>query len=267
MFKSFSELNPTTMVLVYELDCIINIKKIFPLIRVNPKTGPIISVSYDGVSRGIKKKDFRNSITLYINFNKKVISVKISKNKIHLCGITSFEGANELIEIIINLLEDILNNVNRIKQQHKINFVKTAYLYNTDDFIKCFRNEYTEKDFLKFLYWLYNLDDIIIGELKVLNLKEAMINYNYDLGFSINRWELFSLFSDLEYMGFYCNYNNSINYSVIIIYKDNDNNFHTIIVYKSGLVTQSGKKIEQIERLYNIFMDIIFKNKSKICAD
>lgn len=265
MFKDFDEFKPTTMVLVYELNCEINIKKLFPLINYNMKNGPIVSVSFDGISRGIKKKDFRNSITLYITQNfDKTLSVKISKNKLHICGITSFQRAHETVEYIISILRDIIKNVNELKKIPKIKFIKESYLDNKNDFVKKYRHEYNNIDYLNFLYWIYEVENIINGELTITNLKEAMINYNYDIGFPINRWNLFLLFNDKKDEGFYTYYNNSINYSVIIVYKDDNNNFHTIIVYKSGLVTQSGKKINEIKALYNKFMNIIYNNKDKI---
>ncbi len=265
MFKDFESFTPTTMVLVYEFDCEINIKKLFPLIKYDMKNGPIVSVSFDGISRGIKKKDFRNSITLYINQSiDKTVSVKISKNKIHICGITNFESAYIIVAYIIDVISKIIREVDEIKKIPKIKFIKDAYLNDKYDFVKSYRNEYNNVNYLNFLYWLYNLEDIVVGNLKIISLKEAMINYNYDIGFPVDRWNLFLLFNDKKHEGFYTYYNNSINYSVIIIYKDQFSNFHTIIVYKSGLVTQSGKKISEIKNLYNKFMSIVYENKNKI---
>lgn len=118
------------------------------------------------------------------------------------------------------------------------------------------------------LNWLMTLDEIIQRPLEVDMVKKAMVNYNYDLGFNVDRWELCTRING--YRGFTAQYENTTDHSVTIhlpydipdhlvdvISKKNKSTKHTFLVYKSGLVTQSGPCEELCREAYNYFNDII----------
>lgn len=104
---------------------------------------------------------------------------------------------------------------------------------------------------------------IITLPLKALDIRKVMVNFNYDLGFSINRWELSKNIS--QFPGFISRYDNTTDHSVTIqlpyeltdemkkTRKSKKKPYHTFIVYKSGLVTQSGPNEELIEGAYIYF--------------
>ena len=95
-----------------------------------------------------------------------------------------------------------------------------------------------------------------------------MVNYNYDLGFDIDRWKLYSHINGLN--GFSARYENTTDHCVTIqlpyeipdhlldvIVKKNKTQKHSFLVYKSGLVTQSGPCEELSREAYNLFNSTI----------
>lgn len=111
--------------------------------------------------------------------------------------------------------------------------------------------------------------------LSLVSIHKVMINYNYDLGFKVNRWLLSNYIKQVD-PGFQSDYDNTVHYSVIIklpidnkksIFKSKKRPYHTFIVYKSGLVTQSGPDEILMEIAYNRFMNAISNIKDMISLD
>jgi hypothetical protein len=85
---------------------------------------------------------------------------------------------------------------------------------------------------------------------KIMKINEVMVNYNYNLGFKVDRDKLNLLMSGRD--GFYSHYDNALVNCVTIQLpyqqeldykakkKKKDIPHHTFLVYKSGAVTQSG---------------------------
>lgn len=217
MYKPFSELSVTTMVCVAILNGVVkDNKKLFESLPC--PNDDILSVKYRDDIKGYprtSKKSFRNSVTVELRTTTKNVNVKVSKDKVHICGVKSVSMAEEATGII-------LRYINKIK-------------------------------------------DIADYPLSISSIHKVMINYNYDLGFRVNRWLLSNYIKEVD-PGFHCDYDNTVHYSVIIklpitdkksVFKSKKRPYHTFIVYKSGLVTQSGPDEGLMEVAYNRFMDTI----------
>ena len=119
--------------------------------------------------------------------------------------------------------------------------------------------------------------EMIHEPLKVGGLNIAMINYSYSLGMNVDRWALATLINGQE--GFSARYNNTTDHHVTITLPYEKNIKETIVrkhlacisfmVYKSGIVTQSGPSPEIMEPVYYKFMKIIegIRDKIKIKDD
>lgn len=130
-------LKVTTMTLIFQLDCKIDLNKIFFLIPITKipyelvskarirykiphydKAGSILSMRYRGMTRGILRstsgKHFKNSITLDLSLKDKNVNIKLcnsktrqSGSKMQMCGAKSLEqgmeGANEVLKKISHI--------------------------------------------------------------------------------------------------------------------------------------------------------------------
>lgn len=132
-------------------------------------------------------------------------------------------------------------------------------------------------DYCLELDWILGLTIVTTRPLAIQQVHKAMVNYNYDLGFSVRRSELVRQINGLN--GFYARYHNSIEHNVTIelpyevpeqhraMRKKNKNPCHIFLVYMSGLVTQSGPGEELMCEAYyrfnatiNSIRDLIFKD-------
>ena len=108
--------------------------------------------------------------------------------------------------------------------------------------------------------------------LAVGGLNIAMINYSYSLGMNVDRWALTTLIDGQE--GFSARYNNTTDHHVTITLPYEKNIQETIVrkhlacisfmVYKSGIVTQSGPSPAIMEPVYYQFMNFIQKIRDQI---
>lgn len=143
-----------------------------------------------------------------------------------------------------------------------INIEETEFFTNNsqDDkkiisFLHSFAKDFdTFEDFLlktEFIISLMSKIKLIShNNIEIKSLEKAMVNYNFNLGFKINRIKLVDAISGFE--GFYARYDNVKSHHVTIeLYLNKENNDvltldkkhrHTFLVYMSGAVTHSGKK-------------------------
>jgi hypothetical protein len=120
--------------------------------------------------------------------------------------------------------------------------------------------------FVKEMEWIRSLKEVTTRPLKVKEVYKVMVNYNYDLGFTVNRFELARRMNGLN--GFFARYTNSVEHNVTVelpyevtgrkkIRKKNKIPCHTFLIYMSGLVTQSGPGEELMRDAYYKFYDTI----------
>lgn len=108
--------------------------------------------------------------------------------------------------------------------------------------------------------------------LKIGNINIAMINYSYSLMMNVDRWALARLIDGHE--GFQARYNNTTDHHVTVTLPYEKNEDETInrkgntsiswMIYKSGIVTQSGPSPELMRPTYYKFMEFINSVRDQI---
>lgn len=122
-------------------------------------------------------------------------------------------------------------------------------------------------DFCRKLDFIPYIQTMIDEPLELTHIDEAMVNYNYSLGFEVDRARL-NQFIDGQ-NGFISRYNNALATSVTIELpydppsgtaikrRKNKIPHHTFLVYRSGSITQSGPGGKLMEEAYYLFMNTI----------
>jgi len=128
--------------------------------------------------------------------------------------------------------------------------------------------------FCQYIECVKNIDRVMSEDLSIGSINMAMINYSYSLGMSINRWKLASTINGMD--GFIARYNNTTDHCVTIslpyelteemkkVRRKNKKSCHTFMVYKSGIVTQSGPNVDMMREAYIKFNNIIQSIKDTI---
>jgi len=266
-----------------------------------------------GIIRSTSSRPFKNSITIDVSTKEKNVSIKLSSTKIQMCGASSveqgIEGANYIIDAILEI-QDQLDHLraNPERALHALTWVKEnsrgepIQKIDPDDPSKKSTVDYKIKelpspppeidakmaqflsrqmpdflyhsDFIAELDWILTLQQITTRPLGIEQVCKAMVNYNYDLGFHIDRYELVRQIDGLN--GFYARYHNSVEHNVTIelpyevpdhhksMRRKNKNPCHTFLVYASGLVTQSGPGEELMRDAYYLFNETIMSIRDKI---
>lgn len=132
-----------------------------------------------------------------------------------------------------------------------------AYHHVYSDFLENFKN-------IDRIY-----DKSVVPSLGNLNI--AMINYSYSLGMNIDRWNLTQLIDG--YKNYKATYNNTTDHHVTIsvpyvpdkseIIKRKCHNV-SFMIYKSGIVTQSGPSPQIMKDIYYDFMNFINNHRKEI---
>lgn len=124
------------------------------------------------------------------------------------------------------------------------------------------------------LLWICDLKEVVDRDIKIVKSIKAMANYNYNLDFHVDRFALCKHICDLN--GFIPTYNNCVDHCVNIklpytpddedgvIRKKNKVHCHCFLVYKSGVVTQTGPGGDKMKEVYNLFRRSILQIKDKI---
>jgi TATA-box binding protein (TBP) (component of TFIID and TFIIIB) len=236
-------------------------------IQNNVADGSIISVKYQGDIRGVELKKrkksskyFRNAVTIIISVNSKLINLKISSNgKFQVTGCKNFENCQKAIEYLFNIIISDKETFLKDKNVEKINII--------------FNNVMTNKDFsVGFTVNRENLDNIINSDTQYNSLLETSFGYtgvnlkmkldpNIDRSFNCLELDVGSG-KYKNYMIDYTEYIKSLNEKELV--KENKDRHITFLIFQSGNVIMSGMNEFFMEKYYNIFFDIINKNKTQI---
>lgn len=248
---------------------------------------------------------FKNAATIDISTSRKNVSIKLSPHSVQLCGAScKMDGTEAVDQIILHLerMEGIIAKMKKLPTEaiNAANWVKSASKGEKipqvgeaeteveEHYVKiptCAPPETLRRDFVEvflplcddFLYHrplcavfdhILNLEKIITdGPVRILNMGEVMVNYNYSLGFEVNRTMLNKYIDGRN--GFISRYNNALASSVTIELpypprgdavarrRKNKIPHHTLLVYKSGSVTQSGPGEALMRDAYYLFMETI----------
>jgi hypothetical protein len=123
------------------------------------------------------------------------------------------------------------------------------------------------QDMCRKLNFIPNIHIIIDEPLELKHIDEAMVNYNYSLGFEVDRSRLNQLIDGRN--GFISRYNNALSTSVTVELpydppintsikrRKNKIPHHSFLCYRSGSVTQSGPGGTLMRDAYYLFMNTI----------
>lgn len=116
-------------------------------------------------------------------------------------------------------------------------------------FVSFIPDFFYNSDYVAKLNWIMTVKNVINPPVSILYIYNAMVNYNFSLGFPIDRFALHRLIN--RYDGFVSRYDNVIEHNVTIelVYEPETNPYfakknnkvprHVFLVYRSGLVTLS----------------------------
>lgn len=302
----FKYLKVTTMTVICQLEGLIDVDKIFPLLPItmvsleddyNPKAklqptknGDILSARYRGATRGVYRSgSFKNSILIDMSTNTKCVNFKASKDKIQMCGARSMEEFTEVVNTflghvsiirgMVKLIQDDLEGsklvcdefISLCREQFYICQSKLCCrlvlpVYERPTLLQAYllnqAESYSTTNDLRVQFdYILSIIDVGDDEVKIDRMQSAMVNYNYDIGFNVNRWNLSILMNEVGQ--FQARYDNTIQTYVSVqlpyepsedmIFKKKKGYYQTFTVYKSGKVTHSGPCIEVMEEAYNLF--------------
>ena len=127
-------------------------------------------------------------------------------------------------------------------------------------------------DIAKKLEFIMRVKLITLGSLTIRNVSEAMVNYNFNLGYQIDRSKLNELIDGRN--GFISRFNNAVSNCVTIErpyapiegrkVKKNKVPHHTFLVYRSSSVTYSGPKMSLMEDVYILFRETMNELREQI---
>lgn len=189
-------------------------------------------------------------------------------NLLKICQILDDACATQSQKLPLELLLSLQNLVpimdETLHNWLQIETVENIKLFSL--FLSCLGHKSPE-DLRDFRICTENLD--------YTNFNIAMINFNYNLGFKIDLDNLCRYIKALPETSFVISYDNMMDHSGKItsaykrtndtkIRKKNKKTKHTFIVYKSGIVTQSGPGGEVMEDIYNKFIQLIKDSRTVI---
>lgn len=274
--------------------------------------GSIYSVSGKNGTRGIicsaSANHFRNVETLRIESSRKILCIKIAPSSIHITGATELADGEEAAQWAIHHItraQQALDN----RHSHPERTRKTvewaaaqtkgeladrdgeqAHLVASSDatppeeldadmaeLLLSYTIDYVyHSDYLSKLDAFMTIDKRIytpgMGPLRFLSATPRMANYNYSLGFRVDRIQLKLCIRGLY--GFVPRYDNGYDGSVIIDLpydadeprKEKKVPHHTFTTHMTGSVTQCSPAWDKRVEAYNIFMRAINEIKSQIMA-
>ena len=263
----FSDLRSTTRTLIIKITEKINPIVAFNLLPIKliqnePRKklkairypGNILSMRYREVWRGYVKHErrgfFKHMLSIDLSTTTNNINMKLSGGTIQMCGASSEENAIEGASILLGF-------INKIRQ--------LQLSKNQDDpYFAAMKLEHKDK-FDTFMSEFKKSPLIAENEVFVKDdaIKTVMINYNFSVGIKINRISFVKLFTMIDDFRTY--YYNQINSFIKIIYNNPSSTKVVFIIYKTGSVTLSGSREEDIKMAFTSFMEHM-KYYSMYCA-
>lgn len=186
--RPFDELDVTTIVMIADLACEINLPEAFTLLPItkihvdipeNAKTiklphhdvpGSILTAQFREAVRGIvlSSKDsktsgkqydyFKNAITINMSVPDKNINLRLAPSSIHMCGLKSDHQAHRTVELLLEKLKSVQDDLDYMRHdmlatEECVNYIK-ATIRKTEDRVLYMPNDpelNIDKRILKFL--------------------------------------------------------------------------------------------------------------------
>lgn len=309
MIKKFSDLSPTIITASVVLSSEIKYRNILKFIEItmitkiedipNLPSGAIYSVRDPENARGLivsKVKGFNNALTLNMYYRNSKIIIKISKEKMTICGIKEKDDL-DCVDLVISHIKKIQYMIERCRNNNKIESTFELLKKITEgeviddqvwmkweiddisdlevgdeiDFVLLkyflqFRFDYGPQEiYLDEMRSLVNLNDVIEKDVKILKINSRMTNYKIQLNVNINRYKLAVY---LREHGYWVSYNNLEKPEIIIrIFADSEDvenledSKNTISLRGDGYLTLSSPNREEAEQCYNFVTSLLFETE------
>lgn len=250
-----------------------------------------ISMGFGNSCRGVFRKPFKNNASSVMCLKEKNISIKFFDDILQLTGAKSLSHVNECLYYLTKDLNDIQDELDHI-QNDKEKAEKTLKwiadnLSGPNDmlnqlpeiadspderiatFLLSYYSEFNRwSDYQVVLKWILETPRVISTDFSFKFCTLVMTNYNFDLGFEVNRNELVKQI--LLKTKFVPHYNNEVNYAVnirlpyrrderfrMIRKKKKEDYDFSYQIYKSGRITFSGPNPTLMRGVYDYFQGFI----------
>jgi hypothetical protein len=271
--------------------------------------GSILSVRcYDPITkqsrhRGLikdnreRKKDFENCVEIDMSLETKNVNFRLFKSRIHMCGANSHAMVKEVLGYLTNHLESLQNDF-RIVQSNQVALEAFIHDIKGEEFTPRYRVYHKLKqpvvpnasyriylealylmesweEFMKYIKYINKFSQVFTGEFKIKEIQDIVTNYNYTLGFPVNRSALAKLAKGKR--GFFTYYNKAVSKDVSLNLPVGDSNLekrtfkksdkepcHTFKIKKSGSVKQAGPSHDLCCEAYKQFCLLIKELKPDI---
>lgn len=268
-------------------------------LRYPGQSGVLISSRYGNQVRGIvraitAKGDWEHSIVVDMSEAVKVVSFKVSPTNLHMCGCKSIEMGIQASKIMIDTINTTQNNIALLQQNKDLSqkvfrevlseciiydgkntiFVCDAMILPTDDSeyaqikraFHFFMGDilYREQAILKYR-WLMEVSSFLSGPLSYSHFKMGMMKYRFNLNFPCDLYLVYKYFPMID-RRFLANYYKGVRNKTVLEFPclKNPQSKHTLSVERSGQVTHSCSQLDEIDEVFNLFMDIIRRIKDHV---
>ncbi len=267
--------------------------------------GTFINLSYMGHSRGILSKCMtsymKHVIEITVSGRERNVGVKLTPEKIHLTGkVEEIEGGDiiravfsqmlrinnmllwvynnqeicsKLIEGILDITcpEGVLEIIDPTEEQlsalfsptddENTRFLLTYFMDLAGDFLY-------QTDYKKKLEYALMSGGFIDANVTLKSVDSKMLNYNYNIGFTVNKIGLVKLMEKSN--NFLARYDNSIKEDVTIEYPHEEQSTtklprrkDTLIFRGRGAIMHSGRTRSEMENVFTKFINIISEDVNR----
>ena len=291
--EAIYELLPVTQV-VYEQKK----KKKVKIPHYPDSIGKIISIAYGNSCRGIYRPPFKNNTSLVICLQEKNAAIKFFDDTVCVAGAKSIDHINEALDFLQAMFvqkqaeldyiqanqEPATKTVKWLSDQlegpddtiNKITELEEAPDLRIAQFLLSYIDEFNVwSDYRTVMDYFLTVKSMINGEFTVKHITLIMTNYNFSLGFEIDRDQLAQEVQAKTKFKAY--YDKTVNYAVKLtmpyirdenfkfIKKKKSEKYRFVIqVYKSGKITFTGPSPELMAPVYKYFREFICSVSDKI---
>jgi hypothetical protein len=262
--------------------------------------GKNIALSYINAHRGIFRKPFKNNTSAVMCLKDKNMAIKYFDDKFQLAGATNAAHVEECLTQVMADLKKVQDIIDYMMLNHEKTQKTYRWIVNMLDgpegklnpkpelnndvdekianFMLSFYDEFNNWiDYDIVLRWILKTNHVITPDFTIKKTITVMTNYNYNLGFKINRTALVK--QVIAKTNFDCLYDNSKQYHVKLLLpyerdesfeglkKKKKKNNHSLQIYKSGNVTQSGPNENLMRPVYEYFRKFICEVRHLIDND
>lgn len=269
--------------------------------------GSIISLVFGDSFRGIQRSPFKNTTSITMCLAERNMSVFIfdsetDSTNFRFAGAKKVEHVHECLGFISKYLVEVQEMLDYIQANNDIYLKVIKWMKETiedkdnklkplptipDDidkkiatYLLSFYPEFSAwSDYETVINWIGNVERVVSPGFEKINVNSiisTMTNYNYSLGFTVNRPVLAKLAAKTKFTPIFDNTSKQPSVKLELVYQ-RDESFsgirkkkeskHTIQIHRSGNTTQSGPSSALMKPVYEYFMTFIMEVRHLINND